>query len=473
MKINYKKLTTIIIFLLTNCKAGPDYVKPKTETAEKFKEWQIAVPQDDVIRDKWWEAFNDSELNKLEEQVNISNQTIKAAEAAYRQASALTDEATAAYFPTVSVSGGVTRSGTTAVTSTGGSSKMRNNYTSSLGASWVPDLWGRVARTVEADTASKQASAADLALAKLSAQSQLAIDYLNLRISDEQKRLLDSTVEAYTKSLTITQNQYNLGVAAKSDVLQARTQLESTQAQATDVGIARAQLEHAIAILVGKVPANFAIKPVKSVPNAPNTPTGIPSALLERRPDIAASERLVVAANAQIGLAKTAYYPNLTLSASGGYQSSSFAEWFNLPNRVWSIGPSLAETLFDGGLRKAQTKAAIAAYDQAVANYRQTVLTSFQEVEDNLVALRVLKDEAEVEQKAVNDADKVLNIFLNQYKAGTISYLNVVSAQTTALNTKLAALAIKKSQLNAGVSLIENLGGGWNVNNPLPKIADK
>ncbi len=444
------------VIILISCAVGPDYVRPKTEQPKEFKEaqnWKQVQPKDNEIRGKWWEIFDDPELNKLEDQVDISNQNVKAAEAAYRQATALVSEARATYFPTVSINASQSRNGA--------AGKVGSLYSASVDASWEPDLWGRIRRTVEENSALAHASEADIGAARLSAQAALAVDYLSLRIADEQKRLLDTTVRNYEKSLAITSNLYKQGVNARSDYLQAKTQLETTQAQAIDIGVARAQFEHAIAILTGKAPADFSIAVIDAVPDIPAIPLGVPSQLLERRPDVAGAERRVIAANAQIGVTETAFFPDIVLSASGGYQGSSLANWFTLPNRLWSIGPSLVETVFDAGLRLAQTRAAIAAYDQTVANYRQTVLGGFQEVEDNLAALRILEEEYGVQQKAVTDAQETSKIILNQYKAGIVSYLNVVTAQNTELSNKLTALTIRRQRLNAAATLIKALGGGW------------
>ncbi|HEU5047827.1 MAG TPA: efflux transporter outer membrane subunit [Rickettsiales bacterium] len=461
--------------LLASCAVGPDYVRPATEQPKSFKEaqsWKQAEPKDTEIRAKWWEVFGDPELNKLEEQVVISNQNVKAAEASYRQAQALTEAARSSFFPVVSATASMSRGGfggssnnaaTSGTTGGGNSGNIGNRYNAELTASWEPDLWGRIRRTVEENSALASASRADLGAATLSAQAALASDYLSLRLADEQKRLLDRTVENYKRALDMTQNLYHYGVNARSDYLQAKTQMETAQAQAIDIGVARAQYEHAIAMLIGKAPADFSIPVADKVPEVPAIPVGLPSDLLERRPDIAASERRVAAANANIGVTKAAFFPDITLSASGGYQSSSLAQWFNLPNRVWSIGPSLAETIFDAGLRRSQTQAAIAAYDSTVAAYRQTVLGSFQEVEDNLAALRLLEQEAQVQGVAVTDATTAAGIFMNQYKAGLISYLNVVTAQNTQLSNELTALNIRKQRLIAAATLIKALGGGWNA----------
>jgi NodT family efflux transporter outer membrane factor (OMF) lipoprotein len=420
-----------------------------------------AEPKDDAARGRWWEVFNDTDLNSLEEQVALSNQNIKSAEAAFRQARALAGEARAAYFPSITANGTMSHgtSGTAGTTS----GKIGNSYNATGDASWVPDLWGRIRRQAESSNAGAEASAADLALAILTAQAELATDYLDLRIADEQKRLLDRSVEEFTRSLELTQNQYKVGVVSNADVLQAKVQLETTQAQAVDVGVTRAQFEHAIAVLVGKAPAEFSIAIVESVPALPDVPADTPSQLLERRPDIAGAERRVAAANAQIGVAEAAFFPDLTLSASGGYASTQLFQWFLLPNRFWSIGPSLVQTVFDAGLRAAQTEAAIAAYDKTVADYRQMVLTAFQQVEDNLAALHFLALEGDILDAAVKDAKASAEVARNQYKAGTTSYLSVVTAQTAELSDAISALNVRKQRLTAAAALIENLGGGWNV----------
>jgi NodT family efflux transporter outer membrane factor (OMF) lipoprotein len=330
-------------------------------------------------------------------------------------------------------------------------------------ASWVPDLWGKVRRTVESNVASAQASAAELELTRLSLLAELATDYFQLRVLDENQRLLDDTVKAYQKSLDLTRNQYKVGVAAESDVMEAETQLKSTQAQAIGNGVQRATLEHAIAVLVGKPPAEFSIVPEKIALNIPTIPPGIPSELLERRPDIAQAERQVAAANAQIGVAKSAYFPSLTLSTEGGYQNASFADWISAPSRFWSLGPELSETLLDFGARSSVVEQARAAYDASVANYREVVLAGFQEVEDNLAALRILGQEAPVEDEAVTAAHKSTEIAINQYKAGIQTYLAVVTAQTAELTNESTALTILSTRLTDSVTLIEALGGGWDA----------
>ena len=456
--------SALLMTLLTACAVGPDYVRPSVETPASFKEsagWKMAEPRDQEIRGKWWEIYNDPLLNSLEEQVSISNQNLAQAEARYRQASALVQEARASYFPTVTGNASIgrgNRGGTNAITST------TDSHSLSASVNWELDLWGRVRRTVEANQASAQASAADLEATRLSTQAQLAQSYFQLRTVDTQQELFDRTVADYQKSLQMTQNQYAAGIVANANVVLAQTQLKSTQAQSVDLGVQRAQLEHAIALLVGKPASSFSIPHAPLTTAAPSLPVGLPSTLLERRPDIAAAERRIVAANAQIGVAKTAYYPDLTLAATGGFQSSSFANWLTLPNRFWSVGPALAMTLFDGGARRAQTDQAIAAYDASVAAYRQTVLTGFQEVEDNLVALRLLEQEAQLQDEALQASRKSVELTTNQYRSGIVSYLNVITVQTNALASERSVLDIQNRRLTASVLLIKALGGGWEAN---------
>ena len=455
---------------LAACTAGPDYVRPSVETPSSYKEtqgWKPAEPRDGQPRGAWWEVFDDPTLNALASQVTVTNQSIKAAEAQVRQARALTDAARAAFFPVVSANASATRSGSSTGTSSTGSGTtvnlggVRNNYNVALDLSWEIDLWGRVRRTVEASEATAAASVGDLESATLSAQAQLVSDYLLLRVQDAQIRLLQDTVAAYERSLQLTRNQYAVGVVGRADVAQAETQLKSTQAQAIDAAALRAQLEHAIAVLIGKPPAEFSLPAEPGTAKFPEIPPELPSELLERRPDIAAAERRAAAANAQVGVAEAAFFPSLTLSATGGFQSSLLSELFTLPSRYWSLGPALAQVIFDAGLRRAQSAQAIAAYDQAVANYRQTVLTGFQEVEDNLVALRVLEQEAAVQEEAVKSARESLAIVLNQYRAGTANYLAVVVIQAATLNNERTAIDILGRRLAASVALVKALGGGW------------
>src|SRR5450830_796080 len=444
---------------LSACTVGPNYVKPEIQTPKTFKEqvgWKSAQPQDELARGKWWEIFGDADLNKLAAQVEVSNQNIHAVEAQYRQARALAQQSQASYYPTVTGGVSATRSKASNI------SNSTSNYNLNMGASWEPDIWGRIQRSVEAGNAGLQASAADLEAAKLSAQAALVQDYFLLRTNDARKMLLENTVANYEKSLQLTQNQFAVGVAARADVVAAETQLKSAKAQAVDVGIQRAQLEHAISTLIGKASSELSIAPATStfITLPPPIPLGISSQLLERRPDIAAAERRAAQATAKIGVTEAAFYPNLTLSAALGFQSPSFANWLTAPARFWSLGPALAQSIFDGGLRKAQT---MAVYDQNAANYRQTILGAFQQVEDNLAALRILEQEAQLQDDAVKSAQESLQITLNQYKAGTVTYLNVVTVETIALNNEITALGIQSNRLSAAVLLITALGGGWNA----------
>jgi NodT family efflux transporter outer membrane factor (OMF) lipoprotein len=462
--------------LLASCAVGPDYQRPEAATQATFKEagnWKIATPNDETNRGKWWEAFGDRELNALVEQVDINNQNLKVAEAKYRQAQALGASARSSFFPTVSASASGTRSksasgrtssNTSSGAASGASSSISTSHNLSASFSWEFDLWGRIRRQVESNDASIQASAADLESARLSAQSELASNYFQLRVSDAQKQLLNDTVAAYAKSLELTKNRYNVGVAGRVDVAQAETQLKSAEAQALDLGVQRAQLEHAIALLIGKAPGNFTLAESKWNVAVPSIPLALPASLLERRPDIASAERRAAAANAQIGVAKAAYYPTLSLTGNGGYSSSTLSDWISAPNRFWSLGPSLATTILDFGKRGAASDQAIAVYDQNVATYRQTVLQAFQDVEDNLAALRILEAEAKVQDEAVRAARESVALTLNQYKAGTVSYLNVVSVQTAQLANERSAMTLMGRQLTASVALIKALGGGWNNN---------
>lgn len=471
----FKKSPSILLGLtmatmLAACSVGPDYVRPTVvaDLPASFKEnWKPAEPQDQTIPTDWWLLFNDANLNALMTQVATSNQTLAQAQANYRAASALVDNARAAYLPSLSANVSRTRSSAQQFGISNVNTGSVNAINSaSINASWEIDIWGAVRRAVEVQENTALASYANLQAIRLSMQSQLAQSYFQLRTLDAQKELLERSVAEYQRSLKLTQNQYKSGVVATDSVLLAQTQLKSTQAQALDAGILRAQYEHAIATLIGKPASTFSIAviPVGQdayLPQLPDVPAALPSSLLERRPDVAAAERTVAAANAQIGVTKAAFFPSLTINGSGGYQSSSLAKWISLPNRVWSVGPALAETLFDGGARIALNNQAIAAYDASVAGYRQTVLGAFQNVEDNLAALRILKEEAVVQNAAAVAARKALDVTMNQYKAGTVNYLNVVTAQTTALTNQRAELTITNSRLIATVQLIAALGGGW------------
>ncbi|MCY1398058.1 Outer membrane protein OprM [compost metagenome] len=465
---------SLCALMLSACALGPDYQRPDVTTPAQFKQaegWRQAQPADGLARGAWWELYGDSQLNGLVEELNRSNQTVAQSEAQYRQAQALVRTTRGALFPTVDLSAGKTRSsqgsGSSNSSLSSSSSGIRDTYRTELGVSWQADLWGKLRRGLEADTASAQASLADLAAVRLSLQSELVQNYLQLRVIDEQKRLLEATVEAYERSLKMTENQYRAGVSGKDAVAQAQTQLRSTQADLVDLAWQRAQFENAIAVLMGKAPADFSLAATTEIPALPAIPLALPSQLLERRPDIAAAERSVMAANAEIGVAKTAYFPDLTLSLSGGYSSSSFSDWISLPNRFWSVGPQLAMTLFDGGQRAAEVDRTEAAYDQTVAQYRQTVLDSFREVEDYLVQLKVFEQEAGVRVQALESARESLRLTNNQYKAGLIAYLDVVNVQTTALSNERSVLNLLQSRLIASVQLIAALGGGWEAETAL------
>jgi NodT family efflux transporter outer membrane factor (OMF) lipoprotein len=451
--------------LLGGCALGPDFLRPEVKIPPAYREakgWKTAEPAAPSRDDVWWERYGDPLLNELVGQVDSANQTVLAAEARYRQAQAVVSASRAAFFPTLGSSVSATRAESNSSTTSGSNTNnpIRNTDKLGLSSSWEIDLWGRISRSVESSRGSAEASAADLAAARLSAQATLAQNYLQLRVTDAQLRLLQRTIATYQRSWEITRNRYEAGVASQADVAQAETQLRTTQAQATDLGLQRVQLEQAIAILVGKTPAEFSIAEVEAVPEAPLVPAQFPSLLLERRPDIAAAERRVAAANAQIGVAQAAFFPALTISASGGYQNTSFADLISLPNRFWSLGPSLALTLFDGGARAAVKEQAVAAYDQTVATYRQTVLTAFQEVEGNLAALRLLAEEREIQRAAVRAANQFQELTNNQYLAGTVSYLNVATAQASALSAERSSLDLQNRQLAASVALVKALGGG-------------
>jgi NodT family efflux transporter outer membrane factor (OMF) lipoprotein len=440
------------------CAVGPNYKRPVFETTAQYKEqgdWKPSEPEDTLSRGSWWHIFNDPVLDGLERQIEVSNQNLKAAEDAYRQARGLVDQARAGFWPTVAANASRERT-----VSLAGEPPISVN---SLGATadWQPDIWGQIRRTVEGDVASAQASDAAVAAARLSAQATLAIDYFELRAQDSLKTLLDDTVLDEQRSLQITQNRYAFGVAAKADVVTAQTQLLSSQASQVNVAIARAQYEHAIAVLIGQQPASFALAAEPLRTEVPTTPTGLPSTLLERRPDVAEAERRMAAANAQIGIARSAFFPSLTLSGSLSYTADTISRLVTAPNRVWAVGPQLAETLFDGGLRRAEVAQARAAYDVSVDNYRQSVLSSLQQVEDNLVALRVLEQQSVIEEATVAAAREAERLTLNQYKAGTVPYTSVITAQTTTLASEQTALTVLLDRLTASDSLVEALGGGW------------
>ena len=456
------------VALLSGCAIGPDYQRPQTAAPLEYKQaagWTQANPSDSLARGAWWELYGDQQLNGLVEKLNSSNQTIAQSEAQFRQAQALVRSARGAFLPSADLSVGKTRSsqgtGSSNSSLTSSSSGIRDTLNAQVGVSWEADVWGKLRRGLEANEASAEASLADLAAMRLSQQSELVQNYLQLRVIDEQKRLLEATVEAYQRSLKMSENQYRAGISGKDAVAQAQTQLRNTQASLIDLIWQRAQFENAIAVLTGQAPAGFNLAEINNVPKLPQIPVSLPSQLLERRPDIASAERSVIAANAKIGVAKAAYYPDFSLSLSGGYSSSQYQDWISVPNRFWSVGPKISLPLFDGGQRSAEVDRNEAVYDQTVAKYRQTVLDGLREVENYMVQLKVLGDESVVQEQALASARESLRLTSNQYKAGLIAYLDVVSVQTTALSTERSVLNLLQSRLIASVQLIAALGGGW------------
>ena len=466
-----RAMTLLLSTALAACAVGPNYKRPVVTTTPAFTEaegWTPARPADGVAKGAWWSVFGDPVLDGLEQKVEVSNQNLAAAEAAYRQARALVAQDRATLFPAVDLTGSATRSGRGAA-ATPGAPKTANSFQASLGATWAIDVWGRIRRTVEGAKASAQASAADIANARLTAQSELAADYFQLRVTDVQKALLTQTVDDYSRSLKITQNQYNAGVVAKSDVLSAQTQLTNARANLIDLDRARTQAEHAIAVLTGQPPAALTLvaDPNWSPPPSP-TPIELPSTLLQRRPDIAAAERAAANANAQIGVQTAGYFPSLTLSGNYGFSATALGALFKSSNAAWSFGGSVAQTVFDAGATSARVRQARAGYDQSVAQYRQTVLTAFQQVEDQLAAARVLQDEEHYRVEAAQEAVQAAQISLNQYRAGQVAYTSVVVAQATALSARQSLVTLQGQRLAAAVSLIEALGGGWSTAD-LPK----
>ncbi len=441
---------------LAACAVGPDYVRPDTPAPGVYKElgdWQPAQPQDAMPRAEWWKIYNDPKLDELEQQLLDANQNLKAAVASYASARALVDSSRASYWPTLGASGGVTRSQR-------GNAPAQTAYDVGANASWEADVWGRVRRSVESAKASAAASAADLASTRLSLQATLATDYFQLRAQDGLQDLLDATVAADQQAFTIAQNRFTAGVSARADVVTAQTQLLNVQAQQLSAGIQRAQLEHAIAVLTGQAPADFTLAKTALPTDVPGIPVGIPSTLLQRRPDVAAAERDAAAASAEIGVAVSAWFPSLTIDGSGSFSNNTLSNLLSIPNRVWSIGPSLAATLFDGGARNARIAQARASYDQSVAIYRQSVLTAFQQVEDDLANLRILEKQAALDTELVRSAHEAENLTLNQYRSGTVPYSSVIDAQTTTLSSEQTALTVLRSRLVGSVALISALGGG-------------
>jgi len=462
----------LLTAVVAGCAVGPNYHRPAAPVPAHFKEaegWKPAEPREAASGSDWWSVYGDATLDSLERQVDVSNQTLKASEAAWREAVALVSQARSGLLPTVGVAATGTRSG--------GAGSVRSSGSSAVGASFHPvnefellgtgtwdiDIWGKIRRTIETDVANAHASEADLAAARLSAQATLATDYIALRVADEQQHLLDETVEAYKRSLEITENQYHVGVVAKADVITAETQLGGAESQQIAIGVTRATLEHAIAVLIGKAPGDFSLPPATLGTAVPVIPIGVPSALLERRPDIAAAERRMAAANAAIGVAMSAYFPDLTLTGTFGWASNVASGLIAAPNNLWSFGGAATDTLLDFGARPAQVRQARAAYDAAVANYRQTVLSAFQQVEDDLATLRILEQQVQVQEQTVKSANLAVQLALNQYKAGTVAYTSVITAQTIALGDAQTLLNIRQTRLSASVALIEALGGGWNA----------
>jgi NodT family efflux transporter outer membrane factor (OMF) lipoprotein len=455
------------VLVLTGCSVGPKYAKPIAPASPEYKElpqnWKTAQPGDQIAKGKWWEIFHDDQLNALEERINVSNQTLKAAQAQFEQARAAVRINRSFQFPTVTGGVGVTRNRLSRNRPNGRLSPT-NNYTDlqlPVDASYEADVWGRVRKTVEAARASAQASAADLENVKLSLHAELASDYFQLRALDSEEELLSSTVAAYQKALELTQSRYSGGIASQVDVAQAQTQLQTTQAQAIDLGVQRAQLEHAIAVLIGQPASTFTLAPATVNLKPPVIPTALPSELLERRPDISGNERRMAAANARVGIARVAYFPMITLSGTGGFESTSITSWFNGPSGFFSVGASALQTLFDAGRRRAISDQAKAAFNESVANYQESVLGAFAEVEDNLAALRLLEGEAKTQDAAVVSAQRSLEFSNNRYKGGVATYLEVITAQSIALSDQRVAVEIAGRRMTAAVSLIKALGGGW------------
>jgi len=462
--------------MLGGCMVGPDYVRPSAPMTPAFKEtdgWKVAEPSDHLSRGAWWEIFGDPELNALQAQLDPANQNLRIAEARLREARAAIRFNRAALFPTLSASAGLSAvriSGNQPFRSQSTSTNLGSSgdLLASIDLSYEVDLWGRIRRTVAAARHEATATAADLETARLSLHAELAIDYFELRAVDAQKQLLDETVTAFGAALKLTTTRFQGGAAPKSDVAQAQTQLDTTRAQATDVTVQRAQLEHAIAILLGRPPADFGVPPRPLDTRPPDIPVGLPSQLLERRPDIAAAERRVAEANEQIGIAKAAYYPALVLNASVGFEGTTFGNLLNASSLLWSVGASITQTIFDGGRRRATSDSVRAAYDATVAGYRQTTLTAFQQVEDNVAALRILEREAQEQRQAVESAQLSLQLFSIRYRGGVDNYLQVITAQTVTLTNQRAEIDILSRRMVASVLLVKALGGGWDVAD-LPK----
>lgn len=464
MKTMMKTLPIALSLLIGGCAVGPDYQRPSAPGALHYKEaqgWQQATPQDLASNGAWWAVYHDATLDGLLRQVQISNQNVAQYEAQYRQALALASESRSDLLPVVTGSGSSTRSGTASSSETGKS--ISNSHSLQASASWELDIWGKLRRTLEENRASADASAAELANITLSAQSTLAQDYFQLRILDQRIALYQKSVEAYQRYLTVINNKYQAGSESRGTLAQAETQLQSARASALDLSWQRAQLEHAIAVLIGKTPAAFSLAVAPLQATLPAIPQALPADLLQRRPDIAQAERTVAAANAAIGVAIAGYYPDLTLSASGGYSSSTFSNLISLPNRVWSLGPELSGTLLDFGATSAKVEQARAAYDADVASYRQTVLSGFEEVENYLVELHTLAAEMQAQQRAAASAQESARVTYNQYQAGMIDYLDVASTENTSLSQQQSLLTLQSTQWVTSVQLIVALGGGWKI----------
>jgi NodT family efflux transporter outer membrane factor (OMF) lipoprotein len=472
-------LLVLLVFALAGCTVGPKYVRPSAPTPAAYKEqppasyqgaeqWQPANPSDQSSHGNWWEIFGDPQLNKLEEQVATSNQDLKVFEARFREARAAIRFNRASQFPTISTAPSAAYTKNSDYSPSFPSRVQQastGDFVLPFDLSYELDLWGRVRRSVAAAREEAQATAGDYEAAKLSLEAELAMDYFELRSADAQKQLLDDTVKAYTDDVQLTTHRFKGGAAPRSDVAQAQTQLDTTRVQDTDVTVQRAQFEHAIAILIGKPPADFSLaeSPLNSQP--PTIPTGLPSELLQRRPDIASAERRMAEANQQIGIARAAYFPTVTLEGTAGFAGTQGSNWFSWPAGFWALGPALAETLFDAGRRRATSESARANYDATVATYRQTSLTAFQEVEDNLAALRILENEAQQQDEAVASSRDSLHLFTNRYKGGVDTYLQVITAQTTELANERNAIDILRRRMDASVLLVKALGGGWSVAN--------
>ena len=483
-RLSISAIALSTVLLLSGCTVGPKYVKPTVPMAPEFKEqppeffkeadgWKTAQPSDQTIREKWWEIFGDPQLNALEEELTISTQELKVSEARFRQARAMIRFNRSAEFPTISTSPSIINERdsahqpyfppTVADNTTG-------NFNLPFDLSYEVDLWGRVRRTVSASKEEAQASAADLQTASLALHAELAVDYFELRSADVQNNLLDDTVKAFNEALKLTQSRFDGGAAPESDVAQAQTQLDGAQVQDTDIAVMRAQYEHAIAILIGKPPAEFSITPEPQTAfKLPAIPITVPAVLLERRPDIAAGERRVAEANDQIGIARAAFFPALVLGATGGFTGTSITNWFTWPSRMWAVGPQMSQTIFDAGRRRAVSEGAIANYDGTVASYRQTTLAAFQEVEDSLAALRILEKESQQQQQATASAEKSLRLFNERYEGGVDNYLQVITAQTVLLTNQRNGIDIQRRRIDASVLLIKAVGGGWDTSQ-LPKF---